>query len=72
VLGQDRKVEPMSISEPATQLVTEHTEPDTLLPRQRAAAEPMSAPADQVAVDHVRRHGRACYWDVAECRWRCS
>jgi hypothetical protein len=63
----------MSVSEPVTtQPVTEHVGPATVLPRQREAAEPVSVSTDQVAVDHVRKHGRSCYWDVAECRWSCG
>ena len=31
-------------------------------------------PAESVArsVDHVRVHGRSCWWDVTECRWQCT
>jgi hypothetical protein len=24
-----------------------------------------------VPVDHVRRHGKRCYWDLTQCRWEC-
>jgi hypothetical protein len=37
------------------------------LPAQRMPAE---APAP--SVDHVRMHGRSCWWDLTECRWQCS
>jgi len=49
----------MTVSEP----VTQQTDP-------AAGADP--AAVEQVAVDHVRRHGRTCYWDLEECRWRCG
>jgi hypothetical protein len=49
------------------------------LPTQRRpfGAAPLSAlpepgPETEPPPDHVRRHPRTCYWDVAECRWRCS
>jgi hypothetical protein len=28
--------------------------------------------AEPFAPDHVRSHSMRCYWDFAECRWRCS
>jgi|1185.fasta_scaffold125402_2 hypothetical protein len=62
----------MSVSEPVTQPVTEHVGPATVMPRQREAAETVSVPSEEAAVDHVRRHARSCYWDVAECRWNCG
>ncbi|HEX5562936.1 MAG TPA: hypothetical protein VFX52_14950 [Nocardioidaceae bacterium] len=38
---------------------------DTLVPAQRT-------PPETVEVDHLKRHGTRCYWDVAECRWVCA
>lgn len=38
-----------------------------LLPAQRPSPEPSVPP-----VDHVRTHGRSCWWDLTECRWQCS
>ena len=34
----------------------------------------LSAPAAELprVVDHVRTHGRACWWDFVECRWVCE
>jgi len=32
----------------------------------RVPTRPLSAP-----VDHVRTHGRQCWWNVEECRWEC-
>jgi hypothetical protein len=66
VLGQQREVPPINVSEPATR----QSDPVTVVPGQREAAEQTGVPA--VAVDHVRKHGRSCYWDVADCRWRCG
>jgi len=37
------------------------------LPTQRRPVEPAAR-----SVDHVRVHGRSCWWDVTECRWRCT
>jgi hypothetical protein len=28
--------------------------------------------AEPLGPDHVRSHSMRCYWDFAECRWRCS
>jgi hypothetical protein len=64
----------MTVAEPATQ----QTHPPAALPRQREAAEPVASASASasgavgVAVDHVCVHGRSCYWDLAECRWRCG
>jgi hypothetical protein len=38
---------------------------ETLVPAQRT-------PRETIEVDHLRRHGTRCYWDVAECRWVCA
>jgi hypothetical protein len=38
---------------------------ETLVPAQRT-------PQTGAEVDHLRRHGSRCYWDVAECRWVCT
>jgi hypothetical protein len=51
--------------------MTAHTEEPTattpVLPMQAAPAD------DRVStvVDHVRKHGRQCYWDLTDCRWVC-
>jgi len=45
---------------------------ESRVPRQRVSEEPVAPAPPPVIVDHVRRHGRSCYWDVAECRWRCG
>lgn len=37
-----------------------------VLPPSPTRPEPAPAPAD-----HVRVHGRECWWNVAECRWEC-
>jgi len=37
---------------------------DIMLPAQRG-------PVDR-RVDHVRAHGRSCWWDFTQCRWQCS
>lgn len=36
---------------------------DILLPAQRT---PVAR-----RVDHVRTHGRSCWWNHVECRWQC-
>ena len=43
------------------------------VPRQAAPGR-TTAPAAEVprVVDHVRTHGRACWWDFVECRWVCE
>jgi hypothetical protein len=39
-----------------------------------AQARPVRAVGEATASlpDHVRKHGRTCWWDVAECRWVCG
>jgi hypothetical protein len=42
------------------------------LPLQSPPVEMLEPPvATEVPPDHVRSHGRSCWWDVAECRWVC-
>ena len=40
----------------------------------QAAPGATTAPAVELprVVDHVRTHGRACWWDFVECRWVCE
>ena len=51
--------------------MTTHTEEPTattpVLPMQTAPVD------DRVStvVDHVRTHGKQCYWDLTDCRWVC-
>ena len=38
-----------------------------VLPTQRRPVEPATR-----RVDHVRVHGRSCWWDLTEARWQCT
>jgi len=44
----------------------DHTEA-LALPAQRRPAESATR-----RIDHVRAHGRSCWWDHVQCRWQCS
>ncbi len=51
-------------------MTTRAEEPTTETPVLPQQAAPVEDPVPTV-VDHVRTHGRRCYWDLTECRWEC-
>lgn len=56
----------MSVVDPAGTTA----EPVPVMPSAVVPAQRETGP--DAVVDHVRRHGTRCYWDVAECRWACT
>jgi hypothetical protein len=50
----------------ADQAATEPGVPTIPAQPQRTPTRPQPDP-----VDHVRTHGRECWWNLDECRWEC-
>ena len=52
-------------------MTTRAEEPTTETPGPAGCRRRRSTTGCSTVVDHVRTHGRRCYWDLTECRWEC-